>query len=136
MNEEKKYKLIKRGNGKKPSSPRNQFLSNILTTIAIFLLLVAAYSFIADRKAKSTEIPISQLASDISADKVSRITVNGDSLDVEYTGDETHRTVKKEEGVALTQTLANYGVAKDKLAKVQIQVESPNGLGYWILNLA
>ncbi|MBX4198638.1 ATP-dependent zinc metalloprotease FtsH [Candidatus Parcubacteria bacterium] len=121
--------------GKVP--PGNQFIRNILTGIFILLLLVTLYSVIAENRARNDEVSISQIASDVSAGKVTKILVNGDSLEVYYdTKGNVVKTAKKEESSPLTETLVNYGVTPDRLSRVDIQIESPSGFGFWVLNLA
>ena len=117
--------------------PTSQFLRNILTGLFILLMIVTLYSIISENRDKSEQISLSQVASDISAGKVTKINVNGDTLDVHYdTKNEVVKKSKKEEGVGLTQTLVNYGVPAEKLDRVDIDIQSPNGLAFWIINLA
>src|SRR5207244_3368398 len=84
---------------------------------------------------KTPEIPISQLSGDIKAGLVKSITVKGDTLELDYkNGDK--KISKKEESEALSQTLVNYGVSKDELASLSINIKNESGLGYWFLNLS
>ncbi len=118
-------------------SPSNQFIKNLLTGLFILLMLVSLYSVIAENNVKTEEIPISQLASDISAGKVTKVEVDGEALNVHYDAkNEVIKRAKKEEGTALTQTLVNYGVKTEQLNRVSIEIKNPNGLSFWILNLA
>ncbi len=115
----------------------NQFVRNILTVIFILLLLVTLYTIVADSKSKTESISLSQLSSDISAGKVTEILVDGDDLEVHYdVKNQVVKKAKKEDGTALTQTLVNYGVTPDKLNHVAIEIQNPNGLSFWIINLA
>ena len=91
---------------------------------------------IADNTSSLKEVPISQVASDISVGLVESITVKGDSLEIKYVGSEDKKTSKKEEGTAFSDTLYNYGVKPEKIATVKIEIKNPSGIGYWILNLA
>lgn len=124
-----------KGNPKVPTG--SQFVRNILTVIFILLLLVTLYSVVAENRTEREEISISQLANDISAAKVTQVVVDGDNLEIHYdTNGEVVKKAKKEEATALTDTLVNYGVTAQKLNAVSIQIKSPNGLSFWILNLA
>jgi cell division protease FtsH len=122
----------------KPSpKPTNQFIRNILTGLFVLLLIVSLYSVVAENANKTERISLSQLASDISAGKVTQIDVSADDLSVHYdTKGEVIKKVKKEADSSLTQSLNNLGVTSTALNNVSIQVESPNGLTFWILNLA
>ena len=67
---------------------KQQFWTNLLTTLLIFFVLVSAYSFIVGGHNKPEEIPISQLAQDIEAGLISKISVSGEILEITYiTGD-------------------------------------------------
>jgi ATP-dependent Zn protease len=82
------------------------------------------------------------LASDINAGLVQKVDVKGDDLTITYstsTGSTTEaviKTSKKEEGVGLTQTLANYKVAEDKLNLVSINILDESDFKYWFLNIS
>jgi cell division protease FtsH len=113
----------------------NSLWSNILSTILIFIILSSVYSLIVENQKKASQITISELATNVAEGKVSKIVVEGDALTAEYTGGEKKET-KKEEGVALTETLSRYGVTPEKLTKVSIEVKSQGGFLFWLLNLA
>ncbi len=121
---------------KKGKEPESRLWRNIVTTFLIFLLLATVYSFISDYSNKAANISISELANDVRAGKVTAITVEGDDLSATYVGSEEKKSSKKEEGVALSQTLINYGVPAEKIAAVKVDVHDPRGLGFWVLNLA
>lgn len=113
----------------------NSLWSNILSTILIFIILSSVYSLIVENQKKVSQITISELATSVAEGKVSKIVVEGDALTAEYVGGEKKET-KKEEGVALTETLSRYGVTPEKLTKVSIEVKSQGGFLFWLLNLA
>jgi len=117
-----------------------QFIGNIAATFLIFFAVLAIYSFITDQSTPATPtISISQLASDISAGKVSLINIKGDELDITYATSSAASTTgaisKKEADTALSQTLVNYGVPEKALSAVDIKVESQSGLSYWMMQL-
>jgi cell division protease FtsH len=131
-------------NGKKPKIPKvpgnipggDSFWVNLATSVVLLLLLAGAYTyFVGSSKSASTTIPLSQVATDIEAGKISTISVNGDELDLTYT-DKTTKTAKKEADVGITQTLANYGVDKVALDKVIITIASESGWQFWLTVLA
>ena len=123
------------GKGKNgaPSSP--PFLSNILTIFLVFLLLVTAYSLITENKKKDDEIPLSRLALDIGDGLVTKVTIEGSDLTVDY-ADGTKKMSKKEVELGLTDTLKNYGVSPEELGAVAVEIKNPSGFGYWLLSLA
>lgn len=123
--------------GKKPYKPQGvfRFVNNIATALLIFFVLAAGYSFFADQGVPVPVISVSELASDVSKGGVTSIYVEGDTLKVTY-ADGIEKISKKESDSSLSQTLVNYGVKQESLAKVAITIESPSGFGYWFLNLA
>lgn len=119
---------------------RNSVFSNIVNAILILLIVVSLYSMLSSGNQKSENIPISQLASDISAGLVKQIDVSGSDLAITYnkTGTSTEEVIKKaqkEEGTALSQTLYNYGVDKIKLETVKIEIKGESGFAYWLIVL-
>lgn len=116
-----------------PSSG-GQFFSNIITTILVFLIIATLYSMIVGNKAKVEEVAISTIAQDITAGSVKSLTVAGGEVDAEYL-DGTKKKSKKEVDASLSQTLVNYGVTSENLAKVVIEVKKESGFGYWALNM-
>jgi cell division protease FtsH len=128
----------KRNTFKKMTSPKGpgevSVFNYVATTLLIFLILSGLYSFISGRQVTKTEIPLSQLALDVKAGQVSEIVVQGESLDMVYVNGDKKFT-KKEEGTALTDTLANYGTTPDELGKVKVEIKNETGFGYWFMNL-
>jgi len=128
--------------------PMSSF-SKIANAILILIIVSVLYSVIFSGGASEQSIPLSQVASDINAGIVSKIDVSGDDLTITYatsTATSTAanasaqtpvvKTSKKEEGVALTETLANYKVNSAALDRVNISIESSTGFSYWFWNLA
>ena len=111
-----------------PKMPRGEsFWVNLATSVLILLMLAGAYSYyVGDPSAKPTDIAISQLAQDVQAGKVKAITVDGNDVSSTYI-DNTKKIAKKEPDAALSQTLYNYGVTKDALAKVSLNVQRASG---------
>lgn len=131
--------LFPKNKNKNQRSPnrknRRPVSTNIINTVIIFLIIIVGYSLLVSRSASKDMIGLSDLSNDITAGKVSSITVEGDDLTVTYT-DQTVKKSKKEADTPLTETLSNYGVAKDKLSAVKIDVKDEGGFLYWVGNLA
>ncbi len=120
----------------KDKPPVGNFSRSLITVLLVLLMVASIYSFITQNQTTTTAIPISQVAHDVADGLVSQITVDGDSLTIDYVQPGRQETSKKEEGTPLTQTLANYGVPKDKLAAVKIDIKSQSGFVFWVVNLA
>jgi cell division protease FtsH len=111
------------------------FLSNLITTILIFLFLMSIYSLIEDFTKTSTTVPLSAVATDVASEKITSITVNGETLDLVY-ADGSKKTSRKDPSSGLPETLATYGVTPAQLAKVSITIQGQSGFEFWFLNLA
>ncbi len=111
------------------------FFSNLVTTVLIFLLLMSAYSLVAGLAQPSNSIPLSTVATDVAAGKISAITVSGNALSLTYT-DGAHKTSHKDPAAGLPETFATYGVTPAELAKVAITIQGQSGFQFWFLTLA
>ncbi|MEO5635168.1 MAG: ATP-dependent zinc metalloprotease FtsH [Candidatus Paceibacterota bacterium] len=107
---------------------------SILGVILIFMFISAIYLVVTDNGKATPEIPISDLAQSVSKGEVKKILVEGDKLSITYQNDDV-KTAKKEVGSALSQTLFNYGVTSDALAKTQIEIKDESGFLYLLLNI-
>lgn len=129
----KQFKIVLKKDWNK--TPRGSFWSNLLTTILIFFILSTLYSMIAGDSKKPEVVPISQLSNDIQFGAVEKIQISGDQLKIHYVSGED-KEAQKENGVALSQTLVNYGVTPEQLAQVAINVKDNHGFVFWLINLA
>ena len=99
------------GNEKKGGTPvPKPFWNNALTAVFVFIVLMTIYSFLTESGSKVPTITLSQLAGDVSAGFVSKITVHGDALDVEYLKDHECLT---ESGINLGHSIWNDFVKID-----------------------
>ena len=100
----------------------------------LILVAVAALIFSISPKSKKPEgIPITQLAEEIKAGKVERITVTGDdSLKIEYRSQKEVAVSHKESGVGVIEILRGLGVTDKQLAAVNIEYEPPSSWGTWL----
>ena len=113
----------------------SSFLSNLATTILIFLLLMSLYSLAESFTKPDTTIPLSTVAADVAEGKIQSITVKGDSLNLSYS-DGSEKTSRKDPSAGIPETLATYGVTPEELAKVAITIEGQSGFEFWFLSLA
>ncbi|HNY97799.1 MAG TPA: AAA family ATPase, partial [Candidatus Pacearchaeota archaeon] len=101
------------------------FAKNLIITLGILLAITLMFSGLDLNLLKSKEIKeisVSQLAIDINAGNVQKVKVNGQDLSISYT-DSSEKKARKETESSLSETLKNYGVTPENLAKVQISVE-------------
>ncbi len=110
------------------------FFTQLLIAIVIFAVLSGLYSLIIKLTSKTTEITISQVVQMVNAGEVKTITVSGNTLDI-IAVDGTEKVSKKETETGITETLKNYGVTPEALAKTSLDIKSESGIGYWLLNI-
>jgi cell division protease FtsH len=113
----------------------NPLLKNFVFVILILLVVGAIFSLLYYPTETPNEISATQLVSDINQNKVEKITVSGDSLDIAY-NDNTAATSMKESNTSVTDLLNNLGVNKDSLQKVQIDIQpAKEDLWSWLTPL-
>ncbi len=122
----------KNKSGKKKG--KNGFGGSVAGTILIFMLITAVYLGVSDTGKVIPEIPISDLAKSISVGEVKKILVEGEKLTIVYQNDEVKKS-KKEVDSALSQTLFNYGVSSEALAKTEIEIKDESGFMFLLLNI-
>ncbi len=107
----------------------NPLLKNFIFVILILLVVGGIFSLLYFPTSTPNEISATQLISDINNNKVKKITVSGDILNIVYTDNKTAISMK-ESGTGLTDLLINLGVNKDSLQKVEIS-EQPAQQDLW-----
>ncbi len=112
----------------------SKFIGSIASSILIFMLITALYLAFSDKSKPTANIPISELASSVSKGEVKSILVEGSKLTITLNNDEVKKS-KKELESSLSETLSNYGVSKESLEKVSLEVKDESGFGYWLLNI-
>jgi len=120
-----------------PHMPKgDSFWVNLATSILLLLLLAGTYSYFAGNGASAPEeIALSQVAADINAGSVKSIEVNGNDLKVVY-ADKVEKKSKKEPEASLSDSLKNYGVTSEALAKTSIDIKREGGFQFWVIALA
>ena len=107
----------------------------LAAAFAVFLVLSAGYSLVRDYMGKEAEtVPLSQIATDITAGKIASITVAGDAIKATYI-DKTAKTSRKESESSFTQTLSGFQIPAEKLAAVKIDIQDEGGLRFWFVTL-
>jgi cell division protease FtsH len=125
----------KQPQGKNKRAPKaTKFGGNIAGAILFFVIITGLYLLVSGDGKVIPEVAISDLAKSVSAGEVKSILVEGDKLSITYTNDET-KVSKKEVGSALSQTLFNYGVTPENLAKTEIKVKNESGFMFWLVNV-
>jgi len=106
-------------------------IKNLIGVLAIFLFISAIFALFSSSFEKTKEISFSQLVQEINQEKIKKIVVSGDNLFLTYQ-DESKGHCLKEGGVALSEVLISYGVDKEKLAKIEIEIKKEGGIWAWL----
>lgn len=114
----------------KNSGSAKDLTKNIIIALLIFMILAGLYSLVSEGVKKPEVISLSQLAAEINSGNIAEIAVNGDDLQIKFKDNST-KTSRKEAEAALSQTLVNYGVSKERLDKVSLSVQNPSG--FWVV---
>ncbi len=120
-------------NKKKSKGTKLGLFEQVIIAVMLFAGISGIYALINDR-AKIEEISLSQVATLMNAGQVKDITVKGSELTITTT-DGTAKTSKKELETGITETLKNYGVTGEVLAKTKITVKTESGFGYWLITI-
>ena len=106
-------------------------LKNFVFIILIFLIVSTVFTLFKNPFQKEKQISLTQLTEDINQGKVKKITISGNDLSIIYQ-DNISAKSQKESETALSQSLLNYGVNKEKLQNVEIDVKKENGILVWL----
>jgi cell division protease FtsH len=100
----------------------------LLIIVAIAALIFSVFS----GPQQTSDIDITQVASDIKSGKVKMITVQGDNLTIEYNDPSLAlRTSRKEPDVTIFESFESLGVTPADLKTVAIEIKSPGAWGGW-----
>ncbi len=119
--------------GKKGGKPSG-WSGSILGAVLFFVLLTGLYLVVAGDGKTTPVVSLTDLAKSVQAGDVKGIEVKGDDLSITYQNGDIKQS-KKEVGVALSQTLFNYGVTSASLAKTEIQIKDESGFMFWLVNI-
>lgn len=117
---------------KMPFGPGN-FWNNMLSTVALLVVVTLVFSYVSESQEKPEELSLSQVVAQVKAGEVKEIIVRGAQLEIAYT-DDTRKAgeAKREVDASVTDSLTNLGVTTDELAKITIDVQRETGFGYWL----
>jgi cell division protease FtsH len=100
----------------------------LLIIVAIAALIFSVFS----GPQQTSDIDITQVASDIKGGKVKMITVQGDTLTIEYNDPSLAlRTSRKEPDITIFESLESLGVTPANLKNVAIEIKPANAWGGW-----
>ncbi|HBU06969.1 MAG TPA: cell division protein FtsH [Candidatus Magasanikbacteria bacterium] len=108
-------------------------IKNFVIIVASLLLVAALLSFSSLTSEKPEEVGLSALVQKVNNEEVKEVVVEGDILHVTLNDvNAKPLQVKKELGQSFTELLSDYGVAQDKLAKVNVIIKEESGFDHWM----
>ena len=113
----------------------NNIIKNTLIFTVSFLLIASLFTLYDDTGVKAERVGVDSLISRIENGEIKEIVVKGNIIELEL-NDGKKETVKKELGESFSTLLDNYGVDKEKVASVAIQVKDDEGFSFWFTALA
>ncbi len=102
---------------------------NLFYVLLVFILISAVFSVFSN-DSKPENIALSQLAQEIKEEKVEKIIVAENKLEI-ILKEGVAQTARKETEAPLTETLKNYGVTPEELNKINLEVQEASGFGFW-----
>lgn len=103
-----------------------KLLKNIAVVVFLFLLMSGLMVLYSSPAQKPVEISLSDVANQINDGKVKAITVDNDNLSIDLTDGTKEKSVKEPQS-SLTESLSNYGVDKNKIKEVNIEIKQLSG---------
>lgn len=111
----------------------NYFLKNFIFVILILLALGGVFSLFYAPLEKDNQVSVSQLAAAINEDKIKKITVSGNSVEIVYNDDKTAESMKESNAV-LPDLLVRLGADPEKMKKIEISaVPEKESVISWLL---
>lgn len=108
-----------------------KLFKNLSTLILLFLLISGIVILYQSPTAKPTEISLNELVSQINQDQVKEIVVKNNELSIELKDGKKEKASKEPES-SLSETFTNYGIDKDKLKGVTLNITEDSGFGFWL----
>ena len=104
---------------------------NFIFILLIFLVISGIFALFQQPFEKERELSITQLVKEINQEKIKKITVSGSELSILYLDDSKAKS-RKETETALSESLINYGVDREKLSGVEIETKKEGGTWAWL----
>lgn len=108
----------------------DKLIKNIGLIVLFFLLVSGMLVLYSAPGQKLEDISLSQLVSQINGGEVKEIIVRGNELEIELNDGKKEKTSKEIES-SLGESLDNYGVDKEKLKEVKIEIKKDTSATMW-----
>ena len=106
-------------------------IKNFTIIFLLFLVVAALFSMTGGSLEEPKRIGMETLIAQINNEQIESIAVEGVKVDIALKSGEKE-TMRKEEGESFSQLLNNYGVDKNKVANIKIDIKGNEGVGFWM----
>lgn len=111
-----------------------KLFKNVGFVVLLFLLVSMIMILYSSPAQKPTAISLSELANQVNDGKVKSILIDSDNLEIELNDGAKESSIKEPQS-ALTESLNNYGVDRNKIKDVKIDIKKDSGLGLFFENI-
>jgi len=135
----KKGPNLKQVKQKLSKPPKGGFFTHLTTTVFILMTIMLLYTYIVEQRTPVTDVYISEIANDLKAGKIEKISVDQNSIEATLKPEEGKDAVKKkstkEAEAGITEVLTYYGVTPEQLSSINIEIQKPSGFLFWTATL-
>lgn len=126
------FKPKNKGKNNKKNQESASFFSQLIGIVLFFFLLSGIYGLVTGKKETIKEVGLTEIATAIQNSNVKKVTVSGSDIKLQLL-DDTYLKTSKELESSFSETLANYGVAPDKINAANIEVKEKSGFVYFLV---
>ncbi len=105
-------------------------VKNILLFFLVFLIIAALFNLYNNSFVEPENIAAPELINQIENENIKSIEVEGNTALITLKDDSQKKFIK-EPGQPMSELLENYGLEKEKLQSLPLEVKEPSGFGYW-----
>lgn len=110
------------------------FYKNTIFYVALFLILMLAFSWMSIGQNQPKEIDVTALVAQVEAGEIKSIDIRNEQLEVVLNNGEK-QVLQKESSESLSSLLKNYNVSPEQMKKVAVTVKSDSGWKFWATTL-
>ncbi len=115
---------------KKNNSLWSKLMKNISVVILIFISIALLFSTMYSSNTLIKNINLNDLVNKINSDEISKITVEGNIINIDFKNGDKGIT-KKETESGIIETLKNYNVNPEKLSTIGVEIKDESGIKFW-----
>ncbi len=111
---------------------RQNFAKNVGIGLLVLLIILSLVGLYGQPLEESEAVGLSRIAQEIAQGKVAKIEVEQEELFITLKEDGKKLVAQKEANTSITETLSNLGISQEQLKDVELSVEKPSSLSFWL----